>query len=157
MQAKGTEGNTGSPNGDCSWINWLLARDRPGRLGGERRAAGWFSTIRNWFEIGGVEIPSRKTRIRLEYKIQHQNPIQVRAGESVELGRAGDEDPSWLWCRAADSGEGRIVVELLQPHGPLAIVLRDYSAKELAVQPGGSSRDRCSSGSACTLIVGKES
>jgi hypothetical protein len=30
MQAKATKGNTGSPNGDCSWINWLLARDRPG-------------------------------------------------------------------------------------------------------------------------------
>ena len=29
MQAKGTEGNTGSPNGDCGWINWQLARAGP--------------------------------------------------------------------------------------------------------------------------------
>jgi len=36
MQAKGTEGNTGSPDGDCGWINWRLARDRPGRLGWRR-------------------------------------------------------------------------------------------------------------------------
>jgi len=36
VEAKGTEGDTGSPNGDCSWINWQLARDRSGRLGWRR-------------------------------------------------------------------------------------------------------------------------
>ena len=36
MRAKGTKGNTGNPNGDCSGINWQLARDRPGRLGWRR-------------------------------------------------------------------------------------------------------------------------
>jgi SH3-like domain-containing protein len=40
------------------------------------------------------------------------------------------------WCRAADGRAGWLPFELLSGEGSLAIVLRDYSARELAVQPG---------------------
>ena len=83
-----------------------------------------------------MEHPKAKARIRLEYKVEYQNPIQVEAGETVEVGRAADDYPGWLWCRAADGREGWTPLELLSGERPLAIVLRDYSARELAVQPG---------------------
>ena len=83
-----------------------------------------------------MEIPKAKARIRVEYEVEYQNPIQVKAGESVEVGRADDDYPGWLWCRAADGREGWIPIELLSSRESPAIVLREYSAKELAVQPG---------------------
>ena len=83
-----------------------------------------------------MENPKAKVRIRLAYKVQYQNPIEVKAGEGVEVGRADDDDPGWLWCRATDGREGWMPVELLSRQESLALVMRDYSAKELGVQAG---------------------
>jgi uncharacterized protein YgiM (DUF1202 family) len=84
-----------------------------------------------------METLKPRARIRLEYRIQYQNPIRVTAGESVEVNRPDEDDPAWVWCRAADGREGWIPLELLaQEEGEQAIVLEDYSAEELAVQPG---------------------
>ena len=83
-----------------------------------------------------MDSPKKKVRIRLEYKVQYHNPIQVKAGDSVQVGRAESDYPGWLWCRSADGGEGWIAAELLSVQGGQCVVLRDYSAKELAVQVG---------------------
>lgn len=80
--------------------------------------------------------PKTKAHIRREYRIQYQDPLQVKAGESVHPGRADDNYQGWLWCRSADGREGWMPVELLSRQESPAIVLGDYSAKELAVQPG---------------------
>jgi len=79
-------------------------------------------------------LPARR-HIRLKYEVQYPNPIQVKAGERLEVGRDDDDNPGWLWCRAADGREGWMPSELLAI-GDFATVLQDYSAKELAVQPG---------------------
>jgi SH3-like domain-containing protein len=83
-----------------------------------------------------MEAPKPKARVRAEYKVQYQNPIQVKAGQSVRVGRADHDYLSWLWCCAADGREGWIHLELIAGEGPIATVLRDYSAKELPVRPG---------------------
>lgn len=83
-----------------------------------------------------MEIPHQKALVRLEHQVAYHNPIQVKAGERVEVGREDDEYPGWLWCRAANGREGWMPVELLSRHGSVAVVLLDYSAKELAVRPG---------------------
>lgn len=77
-----------------------------------------------------------KARIRLEYKAQYPNPIQIQVGEIVEVHRADDDDPGWLWCRAADGREGWVPSELLSRQESRARALCNYSAKELAVQGG---------------------
>lgn len=77
-----------------------------------------------------------KARIRLPYQVEYPHPIEVKAGESVQVGRSDDEYPGWLWCRAADGCEGWMPLELLSRQEGSAIALQDYSAKELAVQPG---------------------
>jgi SH3-like domain-containing protein len=83
-----------------------------------------------------MENNKAKVRVRLEHKVEYENPIQVTAGETVQVGRADDDYPGWIWCRAVDSREGWMPCELLSIEGSIGIVLQDYSAKELAVQPG---------------------
>ena len=83
-----------------------------------------------------MESTNLKARVRRDYKTQYPNPIQVKAGESVHVGRADNDDPGWRWCRAADGREGWMPVELLSSQDSPAIVLRNYSAKELAVHLG---------------------
>ena len=60
----------------------------------------------------------------------------MKTGDSVEVGRADSDDPGWLWCRALDGREGWVPVELLSGQGAQALMLEDYSAKELAVFAG---------------------
>jgi SH3-like domain-containing protein len=86
--------------------------------------------------IAAVENAKAKAVIKQEYKVEYPNPIQVTAGESVEVARADEDSPGWRWCRAADGHEGWMPLELLSRRRSPAVVLRDYSAKELAVQPG---------------------
>ncbi len=52
------------------------------------------------------------------------------------MGHADNDHPGWLWCRATDGREGWVPVELLSGQGARAVMLEDYSAKELAVSPG---------------------
>ena len=80
--------------------------------------------------------PSRKVRVRVEHTVEYTNPIEITSGERVSVGREDDEFPGWKWCKALDGREGWIPMELLSNEGTEAIILRDYSARELAVQPG---------------------
>jgi haloalkane dehalogenase len=83
-----------------------------------------------------TESSKAKARVCLEYKVEYQNPIQVKAGDRVEVGREDRTYPGWFWCRAADGCEGWVPRELLSREGSVANVTQDYSAKELAVKPG---------------------
>jgi uncharacterized protein YgiM (DUF1202 family) len=75
-------------------------------------------------------------QVRRGYQIQYANPITVRAGESLTVGRADDDSPGWRWCRAADGRQGWVPVELLSSEEPDTTILKDYSARELQVVPG---------------------
>jgi SH3-like domain-containing protein len=83
-----------------------------------------------------MENAKAKAVVTQKYKVEYPTPIQVRAGESVEVMRTDEDSPGWLWCRAADGREGWMPLELLSSQRSPSVVLRDYSAKELAVQPG---------------------
>ena len=78
----------------------------------------------------------RRVRIKIEHRIEYPDPIGVAAGERVNVGREDAEFPGWKWCKASDGREGWVPVELLSNEGAEATVLQNYSAHELAVQPG---------------------
>jgi hypothetical protein len=80
--------------------------------------------------------PNAEARVQRKGEAQYRDPTQVKAGESVEVGRADNDDPGWLWCRAMDCREGWVPVELLSGPGARAVMREDHSAKELAVFPG---------------------
>jgi hypothetical protein len=81
-------------------------------------------------------VPKTTLRINREYRPQYADSIQIAAGERVSVGREDPEFPGWKWCRASDGREGWVPVELLSNAGAGPVVLEDYSARELAVEPG---------------------
>jgi hypothetical protein len=78
----------------------------------------------------------RRIRIKREYRPQYPDPLRAVAGEQVSAGREDETFPGWIWCKAKDGREGWVPVELLSDDRPEATLLEDYSAQELAVQPG---------------------
>ena len=82
------------------------------------------------------ERPYRKVRVKLEHRVEYPDPIEITSGGKVNVGREDDEFPGWKWCTGPDGREGWVPIELLSNPGPEAIALHDYSARELAVQPG---------------------
>jgi len=82
--------------------------------------------------------PNRKARVKLEHKIQYNDPLEITFGQRVIVGPEDNEFPGWKWCRSADGRAGWVPVEFLSIVGTSseAIVLDDYSARELAVLPG---------------------
>jgi SH3-like domain-containing protein len=80
--------------------------------------------------------PNRKVRVKLEHTVEYPDPIETVSCEKVSVGREDNEFPGWKWCKTEDGREGWVPVELLSKEGPEAIVLKDYSARELAVQAG---------------------
>ena len=80
--------------------------------------------------------PTRQARIIADYKAQYENPIQVASGERVTVGREDEEFPGWVWCTASDGRSGWVPMELIANHEGAAMVVDDYSAKELSVKVG---------------------
>jgi uncharacterized protein YgiM (DUF1202 family) len=78
----------------------------------------------------------RTVRVTLEHVVAYPAPLEVACGEKVCVGREDNEFPGWRWCRAEDGREGWVPIELLSNEAAEAIVLHDYSARELAVRPG---------------------
>lgn len=79
--------------------------------------------------------PGHKVRVSLAYQVQYPDPLRVTAGEPILVGSEDPEFPGWKWCKGPDGREGWVPVELISNEGPDAVVLQDYSARELAVLP----------------------
>ena len=56
---------------------------------------------------------NRKVRVKLEYRVEYRNPIELAAGDRVIVGREDDEFPGWKWCKASNGREGWVPLELL--------------------------------------------
>src|ERR1044071_8969781 len=61
----------------------------------------------------GMDEPKRKSRVKMKYRAQYDAPLRVRAGERVSVGGEDKAWPGWKWCRAFNTREGWIPVELL--------------------------------------------
>lgn len=81
-----------------------------------------------------------KYQVVEEHKTNNSNPIKVKKGETVKLGRKSDEEDgwsNWIYCYSLDSNaEGWTPVQIIQIENEYGIVLNDYSAKELDVRKG---------------------
>lgn len=71
-----------------------------------------------------------------DHEVIYPDPIRVRAGERVRIGREDDEFPGWAWCAAADGREGWVPLAILRREGAEGVARRDYDATELAVKRG---------------------
>ena len=77
-------------------------------------------------------------RVRRRYDAQYLDPISVRAGDRVVVGREDPEYPGWRWCTAPDERAGWVPESFLQLEGVLGTMLRDYTARELTVSEGAA-------------------
>jgi variant SH3 domain-containing protein len=77
-----------------------------------------------------------KARVVTEYQARYTDPIEVAAGESVDVGEEDKEFSGLKWCRASDERAGWVPVELISTQGKESTVLEDYSARELSVKGG---------------------
>jgi hypothetical protein len=95
-----------------------------------------------------------------EHTASHTDPIAVRAGDAVTVGRRDTTWPEYVWCTGPDGREGWVPEAFLEPAGDdgavepgtagggtvepgsgggdatLRRVRRDYDARELDVAPG---------------------
>jgi len=87
-------------------------------------------------------------RVLRAHRASHADPIAVRAGDLVAVGRRDTTWPDYLWCTGPDGREGWAPEAFLGPAGggpdesggaagrDVRRALRDYDARELDVAPG---------------------
>ncbi len=71
------------------------------------------------------------------WAIHYPDPIRGAAGDRLTLGRRDDEYPGWVWATAADGRAGWVPESWLRIEGESGVLLSDYTAAELALEPGG--------------------
>ena len=72
------------------------------------------------------------------YQCSNANPIVLRPGEHVKVGREFTEDPDWpgwIWCENAAGQGGWVPRRLIGVSGPEGTARAAYTARELSVQP----------------------
>lgn len=70
------------------------------------------------------------------HRATNPDPMEVKAGDRVRVGREDPENPGWKWCTAQDGKESWVPVALLQQNGDSAVLLESYLARELDVEQG---------------------
>lgn len=74
------------------------------------------------------------------HRTEYEHPIKLEKGESIMLGERAPEEnwKDWIWAENSKGAGGWVPVQLIdcQEGGTRGIVLEDYSARELDVDPG---------------------
>jgi hypothetical protein len=70
------------------------------------------------------------------WQVHYSDPIRGAAGDRLALGRRDDEFPGWVWATTADGREGWVPEAWLRVEGESGVLLRDYTAAELPLEPG---------------------
>ncbi len=78
-----------------------------------------------------------RARVVRAHAVIYADPIAFCAGDTLRLGHRDDEYVGWIWATAADGRAGWIPAEAVaSDDGEHARALRDYTARELAVEIG---------------------
>lgn len=74
------------------------------------------------------------------HRTEYEHPIRLEKGERVQLGERAPEEnwKDWIWAENSRGHGGWVPVQLIDhpEDGAQGMVLEDYSAKELDVDPG---------------------
>jgi hypothetical protein len=75
--------------------------------------------------------------------VTDRNPLELRAGDRVRVGRPDAGWPGWIWVTAADGRGSHVPEDLLEPvpdadgddfQAGMARVRRDFHARDLSVR-----------------------
>jgi hypothetical protein len=70
------------------------------------------------------------------WAVTYPDPIRGAAGDRLALGRRDEEYPGWVWATAVDGRAGWVPESWLRVERDVSVLLRDYTAAELALEPG---------------------
>jgi len=68
-----------------------------------------------------------------DYKSPYTEPLKIRKGESLQIGKKESEWSGWVWCMNKDGMERWVPRNYLEINGSSSIMLQDYEATELTV------------------------
>jgi hypothetical protein len=75
-------------------------------------------------------------RVIHNYQAAYPDPLIVKAGDLLTLGKHDDQWPGWVWCAGLNGKEGWVPESYLEIRSETGIARRDYMAEELTVQVG---------------------
>lgn len=70
------------------------------------------------------------------WTVTYPDPVRGTAGDRLTLGRRDDEYSGWIWATATGGHAGWVPESWLSIEGEYGLLRRDYSAAELALEPG---------------------
>jgi len=88
---------------------------------------------------GKLEQPkSTQTTCRVleDYQAAYPEPIVVRAGEGLVVGKEDPEYPGWIWCTDKKGKGGWVPDDCIERTGGSAKARYDYAATELSATAG---------------------
>ena len=74
------------------------------------------------------------------HRAQYPEPIRLKAGDQVTVGKRDEEYPGWIWTTVASGRSGWAPEELLDVSGAEAVARVDYESTELDTSPGETVR-----------------
>jgi uncharacterized protein YgiM (DUF1202 family) len=77
-----------------------------------------------------------KGKVKSRYRSAYPEPLKLKRGEKVELGKRVSEWSGWVWCEDKSGKAGWVPESYLQIRGNCGILLSDYDATELSVKRG---------------------
>jgi uncharacterized protein YgiM (DUF1202 family) len=80
--------------------------------------------------------PGQKCRVTLAHETVYDDPLIIKAGEMVAVGRNDTRWPSWVWCTTQIGKSGWIPENYLDRTNSQATARRDYDATELSANLG---------------------
>jgi hypothetical protein len=75
-------------------------------------------------------------RVVADYKVAYPDPLVVRAGEVLNVGKEDPDYPGWVWCEDRKGKGGWVPDDCLELVGESAKARYDYAATELAATVG---------------------
>jgi SH3 domain len=81
--------------------------------------------------------PPIRARVFKEWQAMYPDPIDVRAGESIILGKTDPDWPGWQWCTDPRSKSGWVPITFIEKSDEsTGTILFDFTARELSILPG---------------------
>ncbi|MEW5924844.1 MAG: SH3 domain-containing protein [Candidatus Zixiibacteriota bacterium] len=75
-------------------------------------------------------------RVIKAYRSAYPNPLKLKKNDRIRTGEKESEWPGWIWCTDQKNISGWVPESYIQMDGNDAVMLYDYDATELTVNPG---------------------
>ena len=82
------------------------------------------------------EITRTTYRVLYDYQISYPDPLVVRAGDELIVGKEDPEYPGWIWCTDSNGKGGWVPDDCIELAVENARARYDYAATELAATMG---------------------